>query len=489
MLKQPAAAALLITCVVGLMAQTATADQIHTMTKLGKIELVKMLLEDDPRCWDTGEEYFDDTPPGIAVELGRLDILKEFVRCGYDPNPRNWRRHPIRQLSPYYGTDTPAHMEMLQWLLDQGVEPSDDLAYHLIDFVENNHVEGARMLLEHGVNPNTAAPDNHSALDLAESPEMTALLKQYGAQSQLLKAGLFLAALAVLAVTTFIVISRRLAQSRSRAVVMTGALGMLFGAGAMFLAGGTILREMGGADNLILSLVVGIILFKAVPIVIAMRAAELAKRAHQLGAVSAEAALPRFKEPPILYLRSFQNDESYRKKPWWHWLAMWFAPWMSMMPKSSHEEQLVAKLTKVGPVVAIGDPDEELPKLGAYRMYVGHDQWKQAVADLMERSQLVVLRIGLTEGILWELQRCVDLIDPQKLVIWIVPGRGEKVDQPELLANHLHTHAATIFPQPISLDVCRKPFIYFDEGWQATGVDTLEDVLKVRPTEAPSNNA
>jgi hypothetical protein len=84
----------------------------------------------------------------------------------------------------------------------------------------------------------------------------------------------------------------------------------------------------------------------------------------------------------------------------------------------SDEEALARALGGIGPFVAIGQPDEWLPKLGAYRMYRGHSEWQDTVRDLLKRASLVIVRVGYTPGLLWELRNTAELVDSDRIVFW-----------------------------------------------------------------------
>ena len=50
----------------------------------------------------------------------------------------------------------------------------------------------------------------------------------------------------------------------------------------------------------------------------------------------------------------------------------------------THEQRLARTLRKVGPFVAVGDPTEELPLLGAARVYAADEAWQMTLADTIE---------------------------------------------------------------------------------------------------------
>ena len=115
---------------------------------------------------------------------------------------------------------------------------------------------------------------------------------------------------------------------------------------------------------------------------------------------------------PVLYLRPFEDDP-VAGEPVHH--SMWMVP-----TSHSEEEQLARAMSKIGPFVAIGEPGERLPQLGAIRVYV-HDgaQWKETVTLLMRHSALVVLRAGFSPGFWWEAELAWRTLEPQRLVVLV----------------------------------------------------------------------
>ena len=79
-------------------------------------------------------------------------------------------------------------------------------------------------------------------------------------------------------------------------------------------------------------------------------------------------------------------------------------------------------LGRVGPVVAIGKPGEPVPQLGAARLYVAHDVWQSRVIELMAIAGLVVVRVGSSPGVLWEIEQALAHVPRQRLVFAILGG-------------------------------------------------------------------
>lgn len=125
-------------------------------------------------------------------------------------------------------------------------------------------------------------------------------------------------------------------------------------------------------------------------------------------------ALLRDGRDPVLYLRSFDDDETAARVDDWADLTV-----------HPREEQLAAALAVVGPVIAVGRPGEPLPLLGAARFYLPLDDWQGTVGRLMDLSQLIVLRLGHGEGLRWEIERARATQPPEKLILLVPAGRSE----------------------------------------------------------------
>jgi hypothetical protein len=123
-------------------------------------------------------------------------------------------------------------------------------------------------------------------------------------------------------------------------------------------------------------------------------------RAHQLANDT---------RPPVLYLRSFADDEKVAE-------ANVVDGFIQL---STEEEQFAKVLTRIGPFVAIGDPREKLPVLGATRHYVRDDEWRQDVEETLYTARLVVLRLSTTKGVLWELREAITRLEPARLLLLV----------------------------------------------------------------------
>ncbi|MEU9112339.1 hypothetical protein AB0D04_11205 [Streptomyces sp. NPDC048483] len=136
---------------------------------------------------------------------------------------------------------------------------------------------------------------------------------------------------------------------------------------------------------------------------------------------------PRMLQPGsyVLYLRSFEDDQA-RTALHQHALPgavggiLGFA-----LSGRSAEEHIADALRPVGPLIAVGAPGERLPHVGAVRMYLPKEQWREPVRQLMRRSRLTVLTLGRSEGTMWELAEAMRLLPPQRLLL-VIPSMGRQ---------------------------------------------------------------
>jgi hypothetical protein len=155
----------------------------------------------------------------------------------------------------------------------------------------------------------------------------------------------------------------------------------------------------------------------------------------------------------VLYLRSFADDVATSR---------------FMAGGLTAEEHFARILNQVGPLVAVGSPGEEQPELGAYRLYLDQSEWQESVAILMGRAKLVVIRTGLSDGLSWEIERAVGLVEPQRLLI--------VVDDADEMRRCL-SWMRTVHPQVssnVKLGYRRacgiRGLLVFDENWRVTAL-------------------
>ena len=141
--------------------------------------------------------------------------------------------------------------------------------------------------------------------------------------------------------------------------------------------------------------------------------AALLRQGRRFSAPRAADVLADDHRPPVLYLRSFRDDTAGARS----------TPAGNGLPASlaTEEEQIERALRAFGPVVAVGSPTEYLPPPGVARFYPAN--WRASVLHLMAQAQLVVLRIGASEGLWWEIEQVAARVDPKQVILLIPADR------------------------------------------------------------------
>ncbi len=170
------------------------------------------------------------------------------------------------------------------------------------------------------------------------------------------------------------------------------------------------------------------------------------RRSRRVEAVSADEAMALDARPPVLYLRSFRDDGVALAAQEGSALRRRLLRALSL---PTPEEHLARILAHVGPLIAIGKPGEPLPELGAARLYVSHDQWQQQVRALMQRAALVVVRVGASPGVLWEIDQALMHLPRQRLVLAILGGDPVAPELVARLAPILGLRLEAALSQPV----------------------------------------
>ncbi len=136
---------------------------------------------------------------------------------------------------------------------------------------------------------------------------------------------------------------------------------------------------------------------------------------RQKAALATAAAVFTDDVADVLYLRSFEHDRSLVTLEAWTRLVLN----LQAGRIATEEEQLREAVKPLGDLVALGDPDETLPKLGAARAYATHDDWQAVIIHQIDAARLVLLRAGTTPSLLWELETARARLQPGQLVLLV----------------------------------------------------------------------
>lgn len=189
----------------------------------------------------------------------------------------------------------------------------------------------------------------------------------------------------------------------------------------------------------------------------------------------------------VLYLRAFQADAGEgASRVHTHWARA----------VRVHDEEIVeAALRSVGVCLALNEPGVALLPSGMPRVEFRRPDWQSNFEALASSSALVVLRaslrMGQGEGLLWELGRCFELVEPERLLLSFhlnLPAARLEPRYEEFKGRTAH-----LFPKPLPALLDSHRFIGFRHDWTPVPLCKLEgrrrgstlrtkrsDALKVR---------
>lgn len=125
---------------------------------------------------------------------------------------------------------------------------------------------------------------------------------------------------------------------------------------------------------------------------------------------------------PVLFLRSFEDDQCDFERPLWQVRLRWFDLWSF---RRNVDEAMVDEVAQYGPVVALGRPGQADTPFGALRHYSSHEEWKEVVIQTARRARAIVLVAGRAPGLRWEFEmlRTERLLDRTILLLHPDPAR------------------------------------------------------------------
>lgn len=195
-------------------------------------------------------------------------------------------------------------------------------------------------------------------------------------------------------------------------VFLVGAAVLTIGAGALFLAGngspdlGAQFSEKAlAAPGLLVALT-------ASAHVRASRDAARREKARERGT------------PPVLYLRSFGDDELKVVSPRMQRLGLERLSWRR---RELFEDVIARSLSRMGPVVAIAKPGTGQRDLGPARDTIVTDDWLGAVRTYMGEAVLVAVVLGSSDGLVRELETLGELGLLDRLCLFVPPVSDAEV--------------------------------------------------------------
>jgi len=136
----------------------------------------------------------------------------------------------------------------------------------------------------------------------------------------------------------------------------------------------------------------------------------LIARGRRMRAVPAITLLADGALPAVLFLRSFDDDDLIDPTPR-------MVPFGDLFERR-YEESVCGALEHIGPMVSIGRPGNKLVQLGGARLFVPDHAWQAAIEHLRKRAAAIVLVVGRTEGLWWEIQSSMREVPLERLLFF-----------------------------------------------------------------------
>ncbi len=148
--------------------------------------------------------------------------------------------------------------------------------------------------------------------------------------------------------------------------------------------------------------------------------------------------------PYVLYLRAFEADGG---------LHGWI-----------NEPRLGRVLARIGVPVCVGRPGERLPPFGFHRIYFANEDWQESVLAMAEHAKVIVVLIGETAGLKWEIEQLLGWNYLDKTIL-LVPAHRHDRYREKLESEHGFTIPARFvhYERDVSwrrLDLCPIEFPY-----------------------------
>lgn len=134
--------------------------------------------------------------------------------------------------------------------------------------------------------------------------------------------------------------------------------------------------------------------------------------------VLANEAQTRDSRPPILFLRAFRDDQVSMDKAHTARIIRFFDPDVEVR---NLEELVVSNLAEYGPVVALGNPSDQMPPIGAAREYARDGDWKASVEALMEAAAFIVVALDFSPNVRWEIETIMERSWLSKTLVVLPP--------------------------------------------------------------------
>jgi hypothetical protein len=191
--------------------------------------------------------------------------------------------------------------------------------------------------------------------------------------------------------------------------------------------------------------------------------------ARKWGRVSAERLRARDPRPPVLYLRSFEDDDLVlpavlsARRP--------FLELFAVRGSDPFEESIAWQVSAYGPVVAIGRPGRSIASLGAARDLLPDDVWRTGVSERMAAAGAIIVTIGSTDGLRWEMAQLVSGGYLDRTVFVVPPTDDEAIrERWRFTTEALNAAGANVAELPVAPErILAAATVRAGDWWVAVG--------------------
>jgi Domain of unknown function (DUF4234) len=145
----------------------------------------------------------------------------------------------------------------------------------------------------------------------------------------------------------------------------------------------------------------------------------LSRLSRRLRVAAASREREHGRRPSVLYLRTFDDD--HRLLAAGGPQARGATEFLSFRARVPYEEVVVRELDRYGAVQAVAEPGRPrlVPALGAARMRLSDEEWQAGVAARLHEAALILIAVGTTKGLVWELEETTrqGLLDRVVLIV------------------------------------------------------------------------
>ncbi len=159
-----------------------------------------------------------------------------------------------------------------------------------------------------------------------------------------------------------------------------------------------------------------------------------------------------------LYLRSFRDDRDGKRSPWAFPLGI-------STRLATEEEQLSYAFSAFGYFLTISDPRRSIPHLGARRAKLAAD-WMPLVEDFAQSANIVIIRVGDTEGLLREVDYCSSWLPLEKIILVMSEDMASYAAMRKRIKGRRGVVLPEYYPQA-GLAKSVRGLVYFDAREQA----------------------